>query len=68
MKSIILFDLYDTVLKDRSFDFNKGLNYLFNTFFKEHCSLEDIIEFSATFLPLYEDRKISNKEVCLIIL
>jgi putative hydrolase of the HAD superfamily len=66
MKSIILFDLYDTVLKDISFDFNKGLNYLHDTFFKEYCSLDDIINFSETFLPLYADRKESHKEVCLI--
>lgn len=66
MKNIILFDLYDTVLKDVSFDFNKGLNYLYDNFFKDHCSLNDMVGYAAAFLPLYDDRKISHNEVCLI--
>jgi len=66
MTPIIIFDLYDTILKDISFDFNKGLEYLHNTFFSEKCSLIKLSEFSATFKPLYDERRLTNSEICFI--
>lgn len=66
LKKVILFDLYDTVLKDVSFDFSKGIKYLYDNFFGEKCSLTDIIDYAETFLPLYDRRKIDYSEVCLI--
>lgn len=66
MKKIIIFDLYDTVLKDISFDFNNGITYLYNTFFKQACSLKEFIDYEETFLPLYKKRKVDYSEVCLI--
>ncbi|MBQ8627288.1 MAG: HAD family hydrolase [Agathobacter sp.] len=63
---IVMFDLYDTLLKGVSFDFNKGVEYLHEEFFKDKCSLEDIIEYSKSFLPLYTARKENNTELCFI--
>lgn len=66
MKKIIIFDLYDTVLKNISFDFNNGITYLYNVFFQQVCSLKEFIDYEETFLPLYEKRKADYSEVCLI--
>lgn len=66
MKKIVLFDLYDTVLKDISFHFDAGIDYLYKRFFTKACSLEDMMAYADTFLPLYEMRKINNTEICLI--
>ena len=66
VKKIIIFDLYDTVLKDISFEFNDGITYLYNSFFKHVCSLSAFIGYGEEFLPLYEKRKIDYSEVCLI--
>ena len=64
MAKIVMFDLYDTLLKGVSFDFNKGVEYIHETFFKDKCSLEEIIEYSKSFLPLYATRKEKNTELC----
>lgn len=66
LKKIIIFDLYDTVLKDISFDFNNGITYLYNVFFEQTCSLKEFRDYAETFLPLYEKRKVDYSEVCLI--
>lgn len=66
MVKVILFDLYDTILKDISFDFNNGLTYLHKTFFSKACSIKELMDFSETFLPLYDKRKTDNTEICLI--
>ena len=60
MAKIVMFDLYDTLLKGVSFDFNKGVEYLYETFFKDKCSLEEIIEYSKSFFSLYAARKEKN--------
>lgn len=66
MAKIVMFDLYDTLLKGMSFDFNRGVEYLHEAFFKDKCSLEEIIEYSKSFLPLYAARKEKNTELCFI--
>lgn len=66
MAKIVMFDLYDTVLKDMDFDFGKGVKYLHEEFFADKCSLEELIEFSKSFLPLYAARKEKNTELCFI--
>ncbi len=66
MKKVILFDLYDTVLKDISFDFDAGLEYLHDAFFKQDCSLDELKAYAQTFLPLYAKRKTDAVEICLI--
>lgn len=65
MKAII-FDLYDTVLKDEFFDFNEGLSFLHGKYFSEDCSEEDFQTFALSFVPLYQDRAVTNKEVSFL--
>lgn len=66
MKTIYLFDLYDTMLKDVSFDFQRGMRYLYETCFADRCTWEQFLEYENTFYPLYEKRKIDNSEVNLM--
>lgn len=63
---IYLFDLYDTILKDISFDFQRGMRCLYNKHFSDHCSWEEFREYEGTFTPLYEKRKFDHSEVMLI--
>lgn len=65
MQKIILFDLYDTILKDKSFEFDRGLKYL-HTLFKQRCTFEELKEYSETFIPFYEERKTTNNEISFI--
>ena len=67
MSKIVIFDLYDTLLKGLSFDFDKGVEYLHQQYFQGKCSLEEFIEYSKSFLPMYEARKETNKELCFIV-
>ncbi len=66
MSRIYLFDLYDTVLKDVSFDFQRGMRYLYEQYFSLLCTWEEFQAFENTFYPLYERRKIDHSEVHLI--
>lgn len=63
---VVVFDLYDTVLKDISFDFDSGIAHLHRTFFREKCSLAELKSYAESFLPLYNKRKTEHTEVCLI--
>lgn len=65
MQKIIIFDLYDTILKDISFEFDKGLKYL-HTLFEQICTFDEFHKYSKTLLPFYEERKTSNNEVAFI--
>ena len=66
MKKTILFDLYDTILKDISFDFNSGIKWLYDTYFTQACTWEELKAYEETFWPLFAKRKEDNSEVCLI--
>lgn len=66
MKKAILFDLYDTILKDISFDFNSGIKWLYDTYFARVCTWEELKAYEETFWPLFAKRKEDNSEVCLI--
>lgn len=66
MNKIIIFDLYDTILKDIFFDFNKGLDYLYTLGFNKRCTREDFWAYSKQFIPLYDERATTFKEICFI--
>lgn len=66
MSRILLSDLYDTVLKDGSFDFQRGMRYLYDLHFAAHCTWEEFQEYENTFYPLYESRKADNREISLM--
>jgi len=66
MKKAILFDLYDTILKDISFDFKAGIKWLYDTCFTQACTWKELKTYEETFWPLFAKRKEDNSEVCLI--
>ncbi len=66
MKKAILFDLYDTILKDISFDFKAGIKWLYDTYFAQACTWEELKAYEETFWPLFAKRREDNSEVCLI--
>ena len=66
LNKVVVFDLYDTVLKDISFDFDSGIEYLHRMFFQEKCSLAELKSYAESFLLLYSKRKTEHTEVCLI--
>ena len=66
MRQVYLFDLYDTVLKDISFEFQRGMRFLYDSYFTAACSWKEFSEYENTFYPLYEQRKVDNTEISLI--
>lgn len=63
MKKAILFDLYDTVLKDVSFSVQQCFQWLYETYFKEICTREEFETYRETFSLLYAKRAEDNSEV-----
>ena len=66
MKKIVMFDLYDTVLKDVFLDFAAGLAWLHETYFAGVCTFDEIKEYSDSFLPRLKAREIDNSELHFI--
>jgi len=66
MGKIIVFDLYDTLVKGITFDFDKGVEYLYQSYFTKHCSWEEFLAYSKTFLPMYNARKEHHTEISFI--
>ena len=66
IKKVVIFDLYDTVLMDDYFIFENGLKYLYETFFSNKCTFDELTKYAESFLPLYEKRKTDQVEICLI--
>ena len=66
VKKVILFDLYDTVLKDAFFSFKQGIQWLYENFFNKVCTWEVFESFVETFTPIYAKRKEDNSEVHLM--
>lgn len=66
MGSIVLFDLYGTLLEDGFFEFKRGITWLHETYFANKCSLQEFLTFSDTFLPLYQQRKQHHREISMM--
>ncbi len=66
MKKVILFDLYDTVLKDIFFDFQAGLTYLHDTYLSKACTRQEVLDYADSFRALYQKRRVDHSEICLI--
>lgn len=66
MKKVILFDLYDTVLKDAFFSFRQGIQWLHENFFNKVCTWEVFESYVETFAFIYAKRKEDNSEVHLM--
>lgn len=63
MKKAVLFDLYDTVLKNESFEFVRGVIYVYEHFLADACTFEEFKAYTDTFLPLYHQRHVDHSEV-----
>lgn len=63
MKKVIVFDLYDTVLKDVSFSVQQCFQWLYETYFKGICTREEFETYREIFSPLYAKRAEDNSEV-----
>lgn len=66
MKKVVIFDLYNTVLKDGFFSFEYAMVELYHAYFEEKCTLEEFLEFEKTFFPAFLERREKNIETCLI--
>jgi FMN phosphatase YigB (HAD superfamily) len=63
MKRAVLFDLYDTVLKNESFDFLRGVAYVYENYLADRCTFDELRAYTDSFLPLYHQRHIDHSEV-----
>lgn len=63
MKKVILFDLYDTVLKDVSFSVQQCFEWLYEAYFMEVCTREEFDAYRESFSPMYAKRAEDNSEV-----
>ena len=63
MKKAVLFDLYDTVLKNESFDFVRGVAFVHEHYLKDACTYEEFKAYTDTFLPLYHQRHVDHSEI-----
>ena len=66
MRKVVIFDLYNTVLKDGFFSFEHAMVELYHAYFEEKCTLEEFLEFEKTFFPMFLEKREKNIETCLI--
>lgn len=66
MKKVVIFDLYNTVLKDGFFSFEHAMEELYHAYFEEKCTLEEFVEYEKSFFPAFLERREKNIETCLI--
>lgn len=66
-KTVVVFDLWETLFTSDFYDFEKGLRYLYDGFFSERCSYEEFkTEFYRIFRSLFRIQESGPTEVCLI--
>ena len=63
MKKVILFDLYDTIVKDVSFSVQQSFQWLYEIYFKEVCTWEAFETHKEVYSPLYAKRTVDHSEV-----
>lgn len=61
-----MFDLYDTILKDLSFDFEKGLDYLYDVIFHEYCTKDELFAYANSLIPMFRNRIKTYEEFSFI--
>ncbi|MBO4284246.1 MAG: HAD hydrolase-like protein [Clostridia bacterium] len=66
-KTVVLFDLWETLFTNDYYSFEDGLQYLYDGFFSERCTYEEWkAEFYAIFHSLFRMIESGPTEVCLI--
>jgi len=63
---VVMFDLYDTILKDLSFDFDKGLEYLYDLIFHEYCTKDELLAYANSLIPMFHNRIKTYEELSFI--
>ena len=66
-KTVVIFDLWETLFTDERYDFEAGLKYPYDAFFSKRCTFEEFkAEFYKTFRPLFRMEENGPTEVCLV--
>ena len=66
-KTIVVFDLWETLFTDEHYDFEAGLKYLYDGFLSARCTFEEFkTEFYRIFQSLFRMGESGPTEVCLI--
>ena len=66
-KTVVVFDLWETLFTSDFYDFEEGLRYLYDGFLSERCSYEEFkTEFYRIFRSLFRIQESGPTEVCLI--
>jgi len=63
VKKVIIFDLYDTVLKDVSFSLPNCFHWLYEAYFRKVCTREEFEAHKEIYSSLYAKRAEDNSEV-----
>ena len=63
-KTIVMFDLFGTILDDVKIDFGKGMDYIYERFFKDFCTREVFDVCDKEYLEYFRARQHENYEVC----
>ena len=59
---ILIFDFFETLLDNKSIDFNRGLKPLWEKHYKDKCSFEDICKFGEELFVLFQNMHKEGKE------
>ena len=59
---ILIFDFFETLLKNKSIDFNRGLRPLWEKHYKDKCSFEDICKFGEELFVHFQNMHKEGKE------
>ncbi len=63
---VVMFDLYDTILKDEAFDFDLGLDFLYKSIFYKYCTKDELLTFANSLIPMFHNRIITFEELSFI--
>lgn len=65
-KTIIIFDLFDTVINDVSVNFNRGLKIFWSHYFSQACTYEEMVSYGEELFEVMRKRQKENIEVSFI--
>ena len=57
---ILIFDYFETIVHNRSMDFNRGLKVMWEKYYKERCSFEEIKAYGEEVISIKEEKNNGN--------
>lgn len=66
LPKVVIFDLFDTVLKTEYFSFDSGLYYIFKNILTTGATREELVAVAKEELDAFSDRSITHKEIRFI--